>query len=83
MTENKQSEILVHPRHGCIPARRILECVFALSPEGPILHHHLEEVDVKEDAGATIYTLNGNDPNPDRRRCQIIPPLVPEFGRRE
>ncbi|MDP6184234.1 MAG: hypothetical protein QF609_10485 [Gammaproteobacteria bacterium] len=80
MIEQKKPESLLHPAHGRIPARKVLECIFALSPDGPILHHHLEEVEVGEDSGTIVYTLNGGPPYPERRLCQIIPPLVPEFS---
>ena len=79
MTEQKPPEALVHPEHGRIPARKLLDCIFALSLDGPILHHHLEEVDVSEELGVTVYTLNGKQPLPERSRCQIIPPMVPAF----
>ena len=79
MSAKKPDEILLHPEHGRLPARRLIECIFALSPDGPILHHHLEEMDVHAEGGATVYTLNGTDPGVDRYRCQVIPPLVPQF----
>jgi len=79
MLEPKRPEALVHSDHGRIPARRLLDCVFALSPDGPILHHHMEEVDVSDDTGITLYIINGTEPLPERRRCQIIPPMVPAF----
>ena len=79
MSERKL-EALAHPEHGRIPARRLLDCVFALSPDaGPILHHHIEEFDSATEGDWTIYTPNGNPPNADRERCQVIPPMVPEF----
>jgi hypothetical protein len=79
MTEQKRPEALVHSEHGRIPARKLLDCIFALSPDGPILHHHLEEVDVSDESGVTLYTINGSGPLPERSRCQIIPPMVPTF----
>jgi hypothetical protein len=79
MTEQKRPEALVHSEHGRIPARKLLDCIFALSPDGPILHHHLEEVDVSDESGVTLYTINGSGPLPERSRCQIIPPMVPAF----
>ncbi len=79
MSEQKPPEALEHPEHGRIPARKLLDCIFALSPDGPILHHHLEEVDRSEDSGTIIYTVNGTQPLPERSRCQIIPPMVPAF----
>lgn len=79
MSAKKPDEILLHPEHGRLPARRLIECVFALSPDGPILHHHVEEMDVSTEAGATVYTPNGSAPGDERYRCQVIPPLVPQF----
>jgi len=79
MTQTIPREVLMHPAHGRIPARRVLQCVFALSPDGPILHHHLEEVDVTNEPELVVYTINGREPEPDRYRCQVIPPLVPQF----
>jgi len=79
MTEQKRPEALVHSEYGRIPARKLLDCIFALSPDGPILHHHLEEVDVSDESGVTLYVPNGALPLPERSRCQIIPPMVPAF----
>ena len=79
MIERKQPEALVHPEHDRIPARKVLECIFALSPDGPILHYHLEEVEASDESGITVYTLNGKAPHSERYRCQIIPPMIPEF----
>ncbi len=74
---------LLHPSLGRLPARRVLECVFALSPEGTILHHHLEEVSRTDlamgEGGGALYTLTGAPPAPGRERCRVIPPLVREF----
>jgi hypothetical protein len=79
MLDKGQPEAMVHPEHGRIPAVKVLQCVFALSPEGPILHHHLEEMDVSDESGLIVYTVNGKPPDHERSRCQIIPPLVPAF----
>ena len=79
MVGKRQPEVMSHPEHGRIPAVKVLECVFALSPDGPILHHHLEEMDVSEVSGVIVYTINGRQSDPERSRCQIIPPLVPAF----
>ena len=79
----KKRETLMHPAYGRLPARRILECVFALAPTGKYAHHHLEEVDVTESGGETdgqiLYTMNNTPPADGRERCQIIPPFVREF----
>lgn len=79
MTEQKKPEALIHTDYGRIPARKLLDCIFALSPDGPILHYHLEQVDVSDESGITLYTINGEAPQPERSRCQIIPPMVPAF----
>ena len=79
MTDSKPTEALVHPDLGKLPARKVLECIFALSPDGPYIHHHLEEVQVQEDATGIVYSLNGQPPTAGRERCRIIPPLVNEF----
>jgi len=76
-----KTEILAHSSFGKLPARKVLDCIFALSPEGPILHHHQEEVTTTALAdGGALYTLNGQSPTPGRERCRIIPPFVREFG---
>jgi len=79
----KKRETLLHSEHGRLPARKILECIFALSPNGKIVHHHLEEVSTRETGGETDgeieYTMTGTAPVNGRERCQIIPPFVREF----
>jgi hypothetical protein len=77
----KKKEILSHPSLGRLPARKVLECIFALSPTGNILHYHLEEVSETSQPGEgeKIYTLTGASPVPGRERCRIIPPLVRQF----
>lgn len=83
----KKREILSHPSLGRLPARQVLECIFALSPTGNILHHHLhhhlEEVSQSalpgEEGKGVFYTLTGAPPASGRERCRIIPPLVRQF----
>ena len=77
----KRVEIVVHPSLGRLPARRILECVFALTPGDGILHYHVEEASVCDlDGGeGVLYRLTGAPPSPGRERCRVIPPLVTEF----
>ncbi|MSR15759.1 MAG: hypothetical protein EXR86_14635 [Gammaproteobacteria bacterium] len=82
MNSAQRSDLLVHPEHGEIPARRLLECVFALTPAGRILHFHLEQTDVIGNDLAVRYTLNGAQPKPERARCQMIPPFVTAFQSR-
>ena len=79
MSDSKPTEALLHPTLGKLPARKVLECLFALSPDGPYMHHHLEEITVTEDADGIVYRLNGQPPAAGRERCRIIPPLVNEF----
>ncbi len=77
--DSKKPSYLVHSDHGDIPAKILLDCVFALAPGGQILHHHAEEFDIAEQNGALLLSVNGNAPNESRSRCQIIPPRIPEF----
>jgi len=73
-------EALSHATLGKLPARRVLDCIFALSPEGTILHHHQEEVNKTDLANnGVLYELNGQPPEAGRERCRIIPPFVREF----
>ena len=78
----KKKEILSHPSLGQLPARKVLECIFALSPAGNILHYHLEEVSETSQTGereSILYALTSVPPAPGRERCRIIPPLVRQF----
>lgn len=77
----KKREILSHPSFGQLPARQVLDCIFALSPTGNILHYHVEEVSQTNPTGAEdiLYSLTNTPPAPGRERCRIIPPLVREF----
>ncbi len=79
MTKEIPRQILLHPQFGELPARRVLECVFALRPDGPILHCHIDELTVTETARDTRYAFSGQPPDPARARCRIIPPRVLEF----
>jgi len=74
-------ETLKHPEHGDIPARRLLDCVFALTPKGRILHFHAEQCSIAKTGDAVRYELTGAEPNPERARCQVIPPFVTAFRR--
>lgn len=78
-----KQEILTHPSLGALPARKVLDCIFAIAPEGNILHYHLEQVtkaDLAGGADGVMYTLTDKAPADGRERCQIIPPFVREFG---
>lgn len=75
-----QKEKLSHPTFGQLPARRVLDCIFALSPEGTILHYHQEQVGKTESTQEGMqYTLTDQPPAEGRERCRIIPPFVREF----
>jgi len=62
-----------------LPARRLLDCVFALTAEGRILHFHLGQLREEVRQDARCYHLVAPDGAPDRVRCRVIPPRVPEF----
>ncbi len=72
-------EVLVHPDLGALPARRVLDCIFALHPEGPILHRHITEVRSEQNAAETRFVLESLTPDPAHARCRVIPPRVAEF----
>lgn len=76
----QKREVLSHPALGKLPARKVLECIFALSPTGDFLHHHQEEVSATDLEDGVLYTLTGQPPAPGRERCRVIPPLVRQFG---
>ncbi|MGE0485302.1 MAG: hypothetical protein AB7Q81_14265 [Gammaproteobacteria bacterium] len=73
---------LHHPDHGELPAQRLVECVFALAPNGRILHFHVEQMEIDQQEDAVRYTLSGQPPHAERARCQVIPPVVNAFRRR-
>jgi len=79
-----QREILSHPSLGQLPARKVLDCIFALAPNGTILHFHQEQVrkgDLPTSGSAgVLYTLIDQPAAAGRERCRIIPPFVREFG---
>lgn len=79
----RTKERLLHPSLGELPARRILDCIFALSPTGTILHYHIEQAnrtDLPATEGEGVrYILTDQPAAPGRERCRIIPPLVREF----
>lgn len=77
--DNTKDAIFGHPELGRIPAKVLLDCVFALTPEGKILHYHSEEMDVTESGQEIVLTLSGEAADESRSRCQIIPPRIPEF----
>ena len=74
--------ILTHPELGALPGRKVLDCLFALAPDGSILHLHVEQA---EATGPGQLRLTAQAPHEDRARCCIIPPSVVELragGRR-
>lgn len=66
---------------AALPARCVLDCVFALTPDGRILHFHLGQLQAEATADGPCYRFVDPDGAPDRRRCRVIPPLVPVFRR--
>jgi hypothetical protein len=64
-----------------------LDCIFALAPNGTILHFHQEQVrkgDLSTPGSpGALYTLTDNPAAEGRERCRIIPPFVREFGAAE
>ncbi len=73
---------LEHPEHGELPARRLIDCVFALAPNGRILHFHTEQMEMTQRDDETRYRLTDAAPRAERAHCQIIPPYVTAFPRR-
>ena len=81
MTVNAKIETLIHPDQGELPARRLLDCVFALTAAGRILHVHAEQTMIVSTDDTVRYTLTPTPPLPERARCQVIPPFVTAFKR--
>jgi hypothetical protein len=79
-----QREVLLHLSLGKLSARKVLDCIFALAPNGTILHFHQEQVSTGDlptpGAPGTLYTLTDKPAAEGRERCRIIPPFVREFG---
>ncbi|MBM4228701.1 MAG: hypothetical protein FJ164_13330 [Gammaproteobacteria bacterium] len=71
--------VLVHPELGILPARQVLDCIFALHPQGSILHRHITEMRTEQDTSGTRFVLESLAPDPAHARCRIIPPRVAEF----
>lgn len=68
--------VLSHPELGRLPARRLLDCVFALAPDGTLLHLHREQC--TEDGAGTL-TLSDTPAHAERARCCVIPPFLSAF----
>jgi len=73
---------LDHPEFGELPAAALIDCIFALAPNGRILHFHKEQVEMVQHDNERRYRLTDVPPAAERSRCQIIPPLVNAFKRR-
>lgn len=78
-TSARKRETLLHPEYGRLPARKVLDCIFALAPTGKIAHFHTEQVEPTETDGEILYAETGATPTAGRERCQVIPPFVREF----
>lgn len=74
-------QFLEHPTLGRLPARRVLDCIFALTPAGSFLHVHNEQVAIVETGVVITYRLRDAPAADGRERCRIIPPRVREFRR--
>lgn len=81
MTPSKPLTLTVPDEPVPLPARRVLDCVFALTPTGRILHFHLPQLTADESQDGVHYALTAPEAAPERARCRVIPPLVPEFRR--
>lgn len=79
MIDLQLRESLRHPEDGELPARRLLDCVFALTREGRIRHYHVEQVEVQTADDGVCYLLTDAPAAPERARCQVIPPFVTQF----
>ncbi|MGR8949732.1 MAG: hypothetical protein ACU84Q_16945 [Gammaproteobacteria bacterium] len=75
----EKTTVFDHPDLGRIPAKVLLDCVFALTSEGKILHYHSEQLSADESGQEILFSLSGEPADESRSRCQIIPPRVPEF----
>ena len=79
MIDAKPKQTLLHPQLGVLRARRVLDCIFALQPDGPMLHRHIEDVEIDSAAPGIQYILQDRPPDASHARCRIIPPRVLEF----
>lgn len=76
---DERASWVAHPEHGELPARRLIDCVFALAPNGRILHFHAEQMDIETRDDGVCYRLTGRPARAERARCQVIPPYVTAF----
>lgn len=79
MTRYVPATLVLDDHPAPLPARRVLDCLFALTAEGRILHFHLAQLAEESHAEGARYRLVAPDAAPERSRCRVIPPLVPEF----
>ncbi len=77
MTASNPPLILEHPDLGRLPARRLLDCIFALAPDQSLLHLHIEQVRCSADGRVLAFT--DALPEESRKRCRVIPPFVVAF----
>lgn len=78
-TSPRKRETLLHPEYGRLPARKVLDCIFALAPTGKIAHFHTEQVETAETDGEILHARTDAAAAAGRERCQVIPPFVREF----
>jgi len=76
MSNTTSPLVFAHPALGRLPARRLLDCVFALAPDGSLLHFHREQC---AEASDGALALTDAPPHEDRARCRVIPPFVTAF----
>ena len=81
MSESTNYILSLPDEPQALPARRVLDCIFALTPAGRILHFHLGQLSEEATAEGVRFRLTAPDGAPERARCRVIPPLVPEFRR--
>lgn len=77
MTASNPLYFLEHPELGRLPARRVLDCIFALAPDQSLLHLHIEQV--RFSADSRVLELTDHPPDDSRARCRVIPPFVVAF----
>jgi len=81
MSEYTNCTLTLPDEPEALPARRVLDCIFALTPAGRILHFHLGQLSEAKTAEGVHFHLTAPEGAPDRARCRVIPPRVPEFRR--
>lgn len=79
MTASSPCTLVLDEHPAPLPARRVLDCVFALTAEGRILHFHLGQLAEERGDAGIVYRLVAPAGAAERQRCRVIPPLVPEF----